>query len=324
MQLKERNLLLIELTDQLTVTRKQLNKEQKIREHISKHDASVRYTEKGIGAFQKDRRDVVGVGLSIIKMPGLDAGGMGERELSMIGGPHPTLSGANLPGSNVSGTVGETEDDGGFRRIRPMMAGVVRQHRPMSSSSSSSLQQIPSFQDRSLSPPHGHQALNNQSNQSSPPSDIHNSLNVLARRPSTSGGNSVSYSTNLRHELYRKNRAVLSESFDGTSMSHTKMPPLFYSSVIIPCNQTYIVLSLALLSYHLCISLLVARLLIEFLHRQLYHQVVHLQTTPSSYLTIICLPSKHVSSMMLVTKPSFLRIKNEVPTALPLLAPSNA
>ena len=228
MQLKERNLLLIELTDQLTVARKQLKKEQKIREHIAKHDASVRYTEKGIGAFQKDRRDVAG--LSIIKMPGLDGVGMGEHELSMIGGPHATLSGANLPGSTLLGTVGEMEDDGGLRRMRPVTAGVVRQQRSMSTS----FQQIPSFQDRSLSPPHSHQKLNNQFNQSSPPSDLHNSLSVPARRPSTSGGNSVSYSTNLRHELYRKNRAVLSESFDGTqtALNNTPSVPLSYILVI--------------------------------------------------------------------------------------------
>ena len=211
MQLKERNLLLIELTDQLTVTRKQLKKEQKIREHIAKHDASVRYTEKGIGAFQKDRRDIVE--LSVIKMPGMDNVGMGERELSMIGGQlPPTMSGINPSGSNFIGTMGEIEDDGGFRKIRPVTAGVMRQHRPLSSS-------LPSFQDRSLSPPHGHQTphhQSNQTNQSSPPSDFHNSLIEPPRRPSTSGGNSVSYSTNLRHELYRKNRSILSESFDGT------------------------------------------------------------------------------------------------------------
>lgn len=41
LQLKERNLLLVELTDQLTVVRKKLLKEQKIREHIVKNDASV-------------------------------------------------------------------------------------------------------------------------------------------------------------------------------------------------------------------------------------------------------------------------------------------
>ena len=41
LQLKERNLLLVELTDQLTVARRKIIKEQKIREHIIRNDAAV-------------------------------------------------------------------------------------------------------------------------------------------------------------------------------------------------------------------------------------------------------------------------------------------
>ena len=46
LQIKERNILLVELTDQLTVMRKKLLKEKKIREHIQAHDATVRIIDK--------------------------------------------------------------------------------------------------------------------------------------------------------------------------------------------------------------------------------------------------------------------------------------
>lgn len=156
LQLKERNLLLVELTDQLTVARKKILKEQKIREHIVKHDAGYRQLERNIENVPPPRKKL---SMAVWK---LDPG----SETAIDTAPAPTSAPAFA-------TTPYDSDDLPMMspgRIRPSTAGARR---------SVSMSQSFLLPDRPSSP------------------------DGAGRRPSTSGGNSISYSANLRQELHR-------------------------------------------------------------------------------------------------------------------------
>ena len=53
LQIKERNLLLTELSDQLIVLRKKLKREQQIRNHVKAHNASINMLDRAVPAKRK-------------------------------------------------------------------------------------------------------------------------------------------------------------------------------------------------------------------------------------------------------------------------------
>ena len=53
LQIKERNLLLTELSDQLIVLRKKLKREQQIRNHVKAHNASINMLDRVVPAKRK-------------------------------------------------------------------------------------------------------------------------------------------------------------------------------------------------------------------------------------------------------------------------------
>ena len=188
LQLKERNLLLTELTDQLTVARKKLVKEQKVREHIAKSTAPVRMLDKA----PPSRREML---MSTLK---LDPATLDESA--------PTTAGSGIGMFTVESAFGFEHGDGGGlgprhgegaeRRMlpgaRPGTAGAMR-------SASMSTTLLGGGQ-------HGHGDLSRDRSLS--PGTLGTAGAGAARRPSTSGGTSASHSTNLRHELHRGFRAL--------------------------------------------------------------------------------------------------------------------
>jgi hypothetical protein len=182
LQLKERNLLLVELTDQLTVARKKIAKEQKIREHIVKHDAGYRQLER-----QTDRVPAA------------------RRQLSMgvwrVDPPEPETDAPALAGLTDVGDMSLMSPG----RARPATAGARRNVLMAHSHSQSQAYSQPQVYSQSYS-----QAFLPDRPSSSPDGGL--------RRPSTSGGNAISYSANLRSELHRCYRdGVVGEPLEAST-----------------------------------------------------------------------------------------------------------
>ena len=151
MQLKERNLLLVEVTDQLTVARKKLLREQRIRNHIVKHDAPV----VGLDRSPAYRREYA---LPVLKLDHASHAPMSPEGSTFLTG---------LSSGPASAAGDWSVDD------RSMGSWSV---------ALSSLKNVQSpAPDRSPSPSPGGNG----------------------RRPSTTSGNSVSTTSNLRRELRR-------------------------------------------------------------------------------------------------------------------------